>query len=102
MEQARVRSVIVKDYNGHYRIDQADLDDCRRLDDLRLENAQLRERISELERARDNFDEGNCKISQELNETRWKLIEAQRRIEELERIEVDWEVVKDNDGKAND
>lgn len=93
--------VIVKDYNGHYRIDQVDLDDCRRLDELRSENGRLREQIRELECACDHFDEANCKISEELNETRWKLIEAQKRIEELERIDVDWEVAKD-DGKEND
>ena len=54
--------VIVKDYNGHYRMDQVDLDDCWRLEDLRAENSRLRERIRELERACDNFNRANCKI----------------------------------------
>lgn len=87
------RPVIVKDYNGHYRMDQVDLDDCRRLDELRAENSRLRERIQELEQACDNFDQANCKISQELNETRWQLLEANKRIEQLQSIDVDWEVV---------
>ena len=96
------KRVIVKDYNGHYRMDQVDLDDCRRLDDLRAENGRLKERINELERACDNLDEANCKISQELNETRWQLLEAQQRIEELEHIEIDWEVIREDDGEEND
>lgn len=94
--------VIVKDYNGHYRMDKVDLDDCRRLDELRAENGRLRERIRELEQACDNFDQANCKISQELNETRWQLLEAQQKIEQLQSIDVDWEVVRDNDGEEND
>lgn len=96
------KPVIVRDYNGHYRMDKVDLDACRKLDDLRAENGRLRERIRELERACDNYDEANCKISQELNETRWKLIEAQEQLARLEHIDVDWEVVKDDDGKTND
>lgn len=93
--------VIVKDYNGHYRIDQVDLDDCRRLDELRAENQRMRERIRELEQACDYYDEANCKIGQELNETKWKLLQAQKRINELERIDINWEVIRD-DGEAND
>lgn len=96
------RPVIVKDYNGHYRMDQVDLDDCRRLEDLRAENDRLRKRIRELEQACDNLNEANCKISQELNETKWKLIKAQQRIEELEHIEIDWEVIREDDGEEND
>ena len=92
--------VIVKDYNGHYRIDKADLDACYKLDDLRAENNRLKERIRVLERACDNYDQANCKISRELNETRWQLIEAKRRIEELERISVDWEVVHDDETRG--
>lgn len=91
-----IKPVIVKDYNGHYRMDQVDLDDCRRLDELRAENGRLREQLRELQRAYDNCHEANCKIGDELNETRWKLFEAQKRIEKLEHIDVDWVVNTDD------
>lgn len=91
-----IEKIIVKDYNGHYRMDQVDLDDCYKLDKYRIENCRLKERIKELERACDNYDQANREISQALNETRWQLIEAKARIEELEGIEVDWEVVKND------
>lgn len=71
-----------------------------KLDDLRAENNRLKERIRALERACDNYDQANCKISRELNETRWQLIKAKRRIEELERISVDWEVVHDDETRG--
>lgn len=97
-----IEKIIVRDYNGHYRMDQVDLDDCYNLDRYRIENCRLKERIKELERACDNYDQANCKISQELNETRWQLIEAKHRIEELERIAVDWEVAYDDETRSED
>ena len=52
-------SVIVRDYNGHYRIEEADLDALRQLDKLREENKKLKLRIAELEKACANYNEAN-------------------------------------------
>lgn len=95
-----IEKIIVKDYNGHYRMDQVDLDDCYKLDEYRIENCRLKERIRELERACDNYNQANCNISRVLNETRWQLIEAKRRIEELEEVKVDWEVAYDDEARG--
>lgn len=86
-------SVIVTDYNGHVRIDQADLDALEVLGELRTqlseekkENDTLRETIRRLSKA-------NGKISAELNETRWALLRANEKIEKLQSIEVSYETV---------
>lgn len=86
-------SVIMTDYNGHVRIDQADLDALETLGELRTqlseekkENETLRETIRQLSKANGN-------ISAELNETRWALLRANERIEKLQSIEVSYENV---------
>ena len=86
-------SVIVRDYNGHVRVDQADLDALETLGELRAqlseerkENETLRETIRRLSKANGN-------ISAELNETRWALLRANERIEKLQSIEVSYENV---------
>ena len=91
-----IEKIIVKDYNGHYRMDQVDLDDCYKLDEYRIENCRLKERIRELEKACDNYDQANCKLSRELNEVRWQLIEALRQGQ----ISVDWEVAYDDEARG--
>ena len=86
-------SVIVRDYNGHVRVDQADLDALETLGELRAqlseerkENETLRETIKRLSKANGN-------ISAELNETRWALLMANEKIEKLQRIEVSYETI---------
>ena len=86
-------SVIVTDYNGHVRIDQADLDALETLGELRTqlseerkENETLRETVRRLSRANGN-------ISAELNDTRWALLRANEKIEKLQSIEVSYETV---------
>lgn len=69
-------------------------------DEYRIENCRLKERIKELKKACDNYDQVNCKLSCELNEVRWQLVEAKRRIEELEGIAVDWEVAYDDEARG--
>ena len=90
---SRVMDFIVKDYNGHLRIDQADLDALETLGELRVqltdernENETLRETIRRLSKANGN-------ISAELNETRWALLRANEKIEKLQSIEVSYETV---------
>ena len=82
-------SVIVRDYNGHYRIEQADLDAIRQLDKLKEENKKLKLRIAELEKACENFNEANCDISNKYLEVKRELEMANERIKELERIDVE-------------
>lgn len=91
-----IEKIIVKDYNGHYRMDQVDLDDCYKLDEYRIENCRLKERIRELEKACDNYNQANCKLSRELNEVRWQLIEAIKQ----NQISVDWEVAYDDEARG--
>ena len=86
-------SVIVRDYNGHVRVDQADLDALETLGELRAqlseerkENETLRETIKRLSKANGN-------ISAELNEKRWALLMANEKIEKLQRIEVSYETI---------
>ena len=57
---------------------------------------KLKDQIKKLEQACDNYDKANIVISNELTETRWKLIKAQERIKELERLDIDWEVARND------
>lgn len=86
-------NVIVKDYNGHIRIDQADLDALNDLESLRSEIANKNREIEELRRAVDNLVSANAKIGNELNATRWELKKANERIADLQKISVDYEIV---------
>ncbi len=86
-------NVIVKDYNGHVRIDQADLDALNDLESLRSEIANKNREIEELRRAVDNLVSANSKIGNELNATRWDLKKANERIADLQKISVDYEIV---------
>lgn len=86
-------NVIVKDYNGHIRIDQADLDALNDLESLREEIANKKREINELRQAVDNLVSANSKIGNELNATRWELKKANERIADLQKISVDYEIV---------
>lgn len=86
-------NVIVTDYNGHVRIDQADLDALNDLESLREEIANKNREIEELRRAVDNLVSANSKIGNELNATRWDLKKANERIADLQKISVDYEIV---------
>ena len=86
-------NVMVKDYNGHIRIDQADLDALNDLESLRSEIANKNREIEELRRAVDNLVSANSKIGNELNATRWDLKKANERIADLQKISVDYEIV---------
>lgn len=86
-------NVIVKDYNGHIRIDQADLDALNDLESLRSEIANKKREINELRQAIDNLVSANAKIGNELNATRWELKKANERIADLQKISVDYEIV---------
>lgn len=86
-------NVIVKDYNGHVRIEQADLDALNDLESLRSEIANKNREIEKLRRAVDNLVSANSKISNELNATRWDLKKANERIADLQKISVDYEIV---------
>lgn len=86
-------NVIVTDYNGHVRIDQADLDALNDLESLRSEIADKNREIEELRRAVDNLVSANSKIGNELNATRWDLKKANERIADLQKISVDYEIV---------
>lgn len=86
-------NVIVTDYNGHIRIDQADLDALNDLESLRSEIANKNREIEELRRAVDNLVSANSKIGNELNATRWDLKKANERIADLQKISVDYEIV---------
>ena len=88
-------SVIVRDYNGHLRIDQADLDAVETLEELREKIYQQDKEIQRLQKAWQNANEANIKIGNELNATRWELIEARKEIERLTRISIDYEVVRE-------
>ena len=86
-------NVMVKDYNGHIRIDQADLDALNDLESLRSEIANKKREINELRQAIDNLVSANSKIGNELNATRWDLKKANERIADLQKISVDYEIV---------
>lgn len=85
--------VIVKDYNGHVRLDQADLDALNDLESLRAEIAKKEREIDELRRAVDNLVSANSKIGNELSDTRWELKKANEKIADLQRISVSYEIV---------
>lgn len=56
---------------------------------LEKENRELKEEIKRLAQANRNYDVANRKISEELNETRRLLAKAEKRIEELTRVNVE-------------
>ena len=85
--------VIVKDYNGHVRLDQADLDALNDLESLRAEIAKKEREIDELRRAVDNLVSANSKIGNELSDARWELKKANEKIADLQRISVSYEIV---------
>jgi septal ring factor EnvC (AmiA/AmiB activator) len=88
-------NVIVKDYNGHVRIEQADLDALNDLESLRSKIANKNREIEELRRAIDNLISANSKIGNELNATRWDLKKANERIADLQKISVEYEIVSE-------
>ena len=88
-------NVIVKDYNGHVRIEQADLDALNDLESLRSKIANKNREIEELRRAVDNLISANSKIGNELNATRWDLKRANERIADLQKISVEYEIVSE-------
>ncbi len=91
----RRKRAIVRDYNGHLRIDQVDLDKVEIMEEL-MEKIYLQEKeIERLRKAWQNANEANIKIGNELNATRWELIEARKEIERLTRISIDYEVVRE-------
>lgn len=90
----RRERVIVRDHNGHLRIDQADLDAVETLEELREKIYQQEKEIERLRKAWQNANEANIKIGNELNATRWDLIEARKEIERLTKISIDYEVVR--------
>lgn len=91
----RRERAIVRDYNGHLRIDQADLDAVEVLEELRETIFQKDKEIERLRKAWQNANDANIKIGNELNSTRWELIEARKEIEKLTRISIDYEVVRE-------
>lgn len=91
----RRERAIVRDYNGHLRIDQADLDAVETLEELREKIYQQDKEIQRLRKAWQNANEANIRIGNELNATRWELIEARKEIEKLTRISIDYEVVRE-------
>ena len=91
----RRERAIVRDYNGHLRIDQVDLDKVEIMEEL-IEKIHLQEKeIERLRKAWQNSNETNIKIGNELNATRWELFEARKEIEKLTRISIDYEVVRE-------
>lgn len=88
-------NVIVKDYNGHVRIEQADLDALNDLESLRSKIANKNREIEELRRAVDNLISANSKIGNELNATRWDLKKANERIADLQKISVEYEIISE-------
>lgn len=86
-------SIIVTDYNGHIRIDQADLDALETLGELRTQLSEEKKENETLRQTVKRLSDANGKISAELNETRWALLRAEERIEKLQSIEVSYETV---------
>ena len=86
-------SVIVTDYNGHVRIDQADLDALETLGELRTQLSEERKENEMLRETVRRLSKSNGNISAELNETRWALLRANEKIEKLQSIEVSYETV---------
>lgn len=89
----RYERIIVTDYNGHVRIEQADLDRLYALEakenEHQSEVKKLRQKISELKKACDNFASTNEALSREISELRWALKEAENTIEQLQKIDVE-------------
>lgn len=95
MISVRRERAIVRDYNGHLRIDQVDLDKVEIMEEL-MEKIYLQEKeIERLRKAWQNANEANIKIGNELNATRWELIEARKEIKRLTRVSIDYEVVRE-------
>ncbi len=90
-------NVIVTDYNGHVRIDQADLDALNDLEALRSEITKKKKEIDELRVAVDNLISANVKIGNELNAARWELKKANEKIADLQKISVDYEIADRGD-----
>ena len=65
------------------------------LEELREKIYQQDKEIQRLRKAYANCNEANKKIGNELNATRWELIEARKEIEKLTRISIDYEVVRE-------
>lgn len=86
-------SVIVTDYNGHVRIDQADFDALETLGKLRTQLSEARKENETLRETIRRLSKANGNISAELNETRWALLRANEKIEKLQSIEVSYETV---------
>ena len=86
---------IVRDYNGHLRIDQINLDAVANMSELRRMIDDQRRKINKLRTACDNYDDANKKIGEELNATRWELIKAREEIKRLTAIDFDYEVVRE-------
>lgn len=86
-------SVIMTDYNGHARIDQADLDALETLGELRTQLSEQRKENEALRETVRRLSKANGNISAELNETRWALLRANEKIEKLQSIEVSYETV---------
>ena len=89
---------IVRDYNGHLRSDQINLDAVANMSELRRMIDDQRREINRLRTACDNYDEANKKIGEELTATRWELIKARKEIEKLTTVKVDYEVVRSDCG----
>lgn len=90
---SRVMDFIVKDYNGHLQIDQADLDALETLGELRVQLIDERNENETLRKTVRRLSDSNGKISAELNETRWALLRANEKIEKLQSVEVSYETV---------
>lgn len=86
-------SVIVTDYNGHVRIDQADLDALETLGELRTQLSEARKENETLRETIRRLSKSNGNISAELNDTRRALLRANEKIEKLQSIEVSYETV---------
>ena len=61
-DTVRKERAIVRDYNGHLRIDQADLDAVEVLEELRETIFQKDKEIERLRKAWQNANEANIKI----------------------------------------
>ena len=89
----KYEKVIVTDYNGHVRIEQHDLDRLYALEAKENEHQdevrKLRREVERLEKIRDNLATANEKLSREISELRWALADAENRIEELRKIDVE-------------
>lgn len=90
-----VDKVIVRDYNGHYRLEQVDLDEVLRARDRLKEIDDLKVQVEYWKDAWEKCQDANIAIGNELTDTRWKLIAVQKRLAALEHIDIDWEVAEE-------